>query len=291
MNRAELAREVVENANRMEDMTMKIQEVRRYFFETNNDAEALQLSLQAMAAGYTYPLFPYVAGYCYNNGVSVAMDKAKAAHYFTLGAEYRDANGSCISNQYSDECRVILAQDFCRSQREFGEQDCSRVIRYCETLINCEKHRDDALLYLCLIYGDAKFGRTDSDQVLKYAELLAKSSDPEKRRLAADVKRQFSGSGNASSGNSGKTGGCYIATAVYGSYDCPQVWTLRRFRDEVLAKSAAGRLFVRIYYAVSPHLVRIFGGSRVFNALNRPWLDAMVKKLNGAGFADTPYRD
>ena len=24
-------------------------------------------------------------------------------------------------------------------------------------------------------------------------------------------------------------GGCYIATAVYGSYDCPQVWTLQRF--------------------------------------------------------------
>ena len=25
--------------------------------------------------------------------------------------------------------------------------------------------------------------------------------------------------------------GCYIATCVYGSYDCPQVLTLRRFRD------------------------------------------------------------
>lgn len=24
--------------------------------------------------------------------------------------------------------------------------------------------------------------------------------------------------------------GCYIATCVYGSYDCPQVWILRRFR-------------------------------------------------------------
>ena len=24
-------------------------------------------------------------------------------------------------------------------------------------------------------------------------------------------------------------GPCYVATAVYGSYDCPEVWTLRRF--------------------------------------------------------------
>ena len=31
--------------------------------------------------------------------------------------------------------------------------------------------------------------------------------------------------------------GCYIATCVYGSYDCPQVWTLRRFRTACLAKT------------------------------------------------------
>ena len=27
------------------------------------------------------------------------------------------------------------------------------------------------------------------------------------------------------------SGGCYVATAVYGSYDCPEVWVLRRYRD------------------------------------------------------------
>ena len=31
----------------------------------------------------------------------------------------------------------------------------------------------------------------------------------------------------------GKKQGCYIATCVYGSYDCPQVWILRRYRDEI----------------------------------------------------------
>ena len=40
--------------------------------------------------------------------------------------------------------------------------------------------------------------------------------------------------------------GCYIATCVYGSYDCPQVRTLRRFRDEVLKQSAPGRAFVKV---------------------------------------------
>ena len=33
--------------------------------------------------------------------------------------------------------------------------------------------------------------------------------------------------------------GCYVATAVYGSYDCPEVWTLRRYRDDTLYSSKA----------------------------------------------------
>ncbi|NLX93020.1 MAG: hypothetical protein GXZ02_03995, partial [Clostridiales bacterium] len=40
------------------------------------------------------------------------------------------------------------------------------------------------------------------------------------------------------------TGGCYVATAVYGSYDCPQVWTLRRYRDYTLAETWYGRAFI-----------------------------------------------
>lgn len=42
-------------------------------------------------------------------------------------------------------------------------------------------------------------------------------------------------------------GGCYVATAVYGSYDCPQVWTLRRFRDYTLAETWYGRAFICVF--------------------------------------------
>lgn len=59
--------------------------------------------------------------------------------------------------------------------------------------------------------------------------------------------------------NSSQSGGCYVATAVYGSYDCPQVWTLRRYRDYTLAETWYGRVFVRTYYAISPPLVKWFG--------------------------------
>ncbi len=45
---------------------------------------------------------------------------------------------------------------------------------------------------------------------------------------------------------------CFIATACYGSPDTAQVIYLRAFRDHVLLRHAAGRAFVRFYYAVSP---------------------------------------
>ena len=88
-----------------------------------------------------------------------------------------------------------------------------------------------------------------------------------------------------------KSGGCYVATAVYGSYDCPQVWTLRRFRDYTLASTWYGRLFVRTYYAVSPSLVRWFGHTKWFQNFWKDHLDKMVNKLQENGIESTPYQD
>ena len=87
----------------------------------------------------------------------------------------------------------------------------------------------------------------------------------------------------------GRSNGCYIATAVYGSYDCPEVWTLRRFRDEVLRANLPGRLFIRGYYAVSPGPVRHLGAKTLFQKPVKRVLDSLVYRLNKAGFQDTPY--
>ena len=87
------------------------------------------------------------------------------------------------------------------------------------------------------------------------------------------------------------SGGCYVATAVYGSYDCPEVWTLRRFRDYTLAETWYGRAFIRTYYAISPTLVKWFGHCKWFKNIWKPTLDKMVEKLNNNGVDNTPYND
>ena len=84
----------------------------------------------------------------------------------------------------------------------------------------------------------------------------------------------------ASNSSTGSGEGCYIATCVYGSYDAPEVLTLRRFRDEILKKHMLGRMFIRCYYAISPYLVKWFGKSQWFRRFWRKRLDGMVARLN-----------
>lgn len=88
-----------------------------------------------------------------------------------------------------------------------------------------------------------------------------------------------------------KPRGCYVATAVYGSYDCPQVWVLRRYRDQFLAERRFGRAFIRVYYALSPTAVKLFGKTKWFNRLWRGVLDGKIRKLKACGYEDTPYHD
>lgn len=99
---------------------------------------------------------------------------------------------------------------------------------------------------------------------------------------------QLDGSNKSSSGSND---GCYIATCVYGSYDCPEVWTLRRFRDFRLAKSWLGRAFIHLYYVVSPTIVLIFGNMPSFQSLGRKVLNFTVSKLKSDGMSDAPYQD
>ena len=108
----------------------------------------------------------------------------------------------------------------------------------------------------------------------------------------ADYARAYEKVIEAYRTNSNKNGKhCYIATAVYGSYDCPQVWTLRRYRDMSLAKNFYGRAFIKIYYALSPTAIKLFGKTKWFQHFWKKKLDRMVYKLNRLGFEDTPYND
>lgn len=66
-----------------------------------------------------------------------------------------------------------------------------------------------------------------------------------------------------------KPGGCFIATAAFGSYDAEEVRVLRRFRDRVLLNSRLGTRLTSIYYRVSPTLAPRIRKRRMIRATIR----------------------
>jgi len=140
----------------------------------------------------------------------------------------------------------------------------------------------------------------DGDYILKqnlmnetgkwYKKGISAGCDPDvlEGRVWAEKPVNFNSSNN---NNKTDKGGCYIATAVYGSYDCAEVWTLRRFRDDYLSKMIWGRYFIKAYYRISPKLVELFGDSKVFTKIFKKPLDIMVERLNRKGIENTYYED
>lgn len=69
----------------------------------------------------------------------------------------------------------------------------------------------------------------------------------------------------------GSGSGCFIASAVYGSPTHPSVCILQAWRDNSLYQTVLGRLCIKAYYKVSPHLVGLIKG--------RPWLTKRIRQL------------
>lgn len=72
---------------------------------------------------------------------------------------------------------------------------------------------------------------------------------------------------------------CYIATAVYGDIEAPEVERLRRFRDETLNKTRLGRRLCALYYKISPKLAEKLSPDGKVSRFVRRTLDWFVKRL------------
>lgn len=158
-----------------------------------------------------------------------------------------------------------------------------------------------ALWYVCSVKGDKYEDLVAERKIAKLlldkganADIISKGGVAlyNKKTDYEIAKMMLAKYPNLTKGESaGTKSGCYVATAVYGSYDCPQVWTLRRYRDYTLAETWYGRAFIHTYYAISPTLVKWFGKTKWFKNMWKPRLDKMVIKLQKSGVESTPYED
>ncbi|MCD7857418.1 MAG: hypothetical protein LUG55_06400 [Clostridiales bacterium] len=154
-------------------------------------------------------------------------------------------------------------------------------------------------LYVCNAYFDAyyqyrdKYGNSGpltraaimQNTISKYANRAiqyAPEDIAEQYRQAIAENIQFiqaAKNGDFDQKDNNGSSGCYIATAVYGSYDCNEVFALRRFRDEYLSKTFCGRIFIRIYYRISPWLARRLPPESQASNLIRKALDKLVERI------------
>jgi tetratricopeptide (TPR) repeat protein len=192
-------------------------------------------------------------------------DQEKAVYWYTKAAEQDNAQA-----QYN------LAISFERG--EGVPKDIEKAIYWYTK--SAEQDHVGSQNNLGALYLDGKLVSTDLTKAKYWFTKAAEQGNEVAQRNLNRVNERRSSSGC-----------CYVATCVYGSYDCPEVWTLRRFRDLKLSKSWFGKQFIRFYYAVSPKIVELFGNNKWFNRFWKPILDALIRKLQNSGIDSSSYSD
>ena len=69
---------------------------------------------------------------------------------------------------------------------------------------------------------------------------------------------------------------CLIATATYGLPFASEVTLLRQFRDSYLEKSFVGKVFINIYYHLSPPIARVISKSKFLRVIIRQFLKPII---------------
>ena len=154
-------------------------------------------------------------------------------------------------------------------------------------------------LYLCNAAFDNYYGYEDKygnrgpltkasimeNTIKKYAEHAIEFAPPsEAEKYKQEIAPQLEYIKDARNGvydqkTNGKSG-CYIATAIYGNYECTEVFLLRKYRDDYLNKRFFGKIFIKIYYQLSPHLIKYIKPNSFISRKIKKYLDNKVEKIS-----------
>lgn len=232
--------------------------------------------------------------YCYMWGDGCEKNQAEGFRYFQLNADHGNVDaqfevGQCYEEGIGCEKNIALAKKYYEKAALKGH---GQAQSYYAMLLYAEKH-DDWLHWICCAHISGVKEATD------YLHYMIEKDFPKDliewqigriKEYGVDPRKHPKETPSSNSGSQ-SSGGCYIATCAYGSYDCPQVWTLRRYRDEYLASSYLGRFFIKLYYATSPTVVKYWGKINWMRKMWRTLLDAFVQNLQYRGFSSDPYQD
>lgn len=153
-----------------------------------------------------------------------------------------------------------------------------------KTCIECaykERIEDEKYPYFCpklniyVEYEDSCNYFFDRLSPEKRQQLIKRVNDMAKFYKKMDNKEPD----NSKTEQPSKSEGCYIATAVYGGYDEPEVLILRKYRDRILKKTFLGNAFIKVYYFFSPPVAEKLKNCTKINSMVRNLLNKFVESI------------
>ena len=196
-------------------------------------------------------------------------------------AEYYDLLNSAEAGDYNSKFCLAdcLLGDVRGNQIEGFPYDPGKAESLFEAVIKYSNKDDLKQKSYSFLATEYEFGQKlpkDLGKAIEYFKNAMELGDDFSEKKYHELVQKRAISSNISNE---KSGPCYVATCVYGSYDSPEVITLRRFRDTSLNSNWTGRKFVQIYYALSPKVVNTLGKHRWFNIVGKTLIGGIVKIL------------
>jgi len=199
------------------------------------------------------------------------------------------ASGEQKAPGFLNECLLRTAMLIIRKAGDLSQDHhgslCDIAQKYVDEALSLEENAK-GYYYLGLLRGERMVDALEADaydllQSSMAAFKKAEELDPDGQfgQKAARSYRELQEELPSESQAKAKSGGCYIATACYGSYDHPDVVLLRRFRDERLMTSKLGRILVRAYYVASPPLALRLGPASWLSSRIRYILSFVVLRI------------
>lgn len=211
-----------------------------------------------------------------NMSIKEYINKAiREGRDITIGYQKFDGTLSTLSNvHYSDEYGDEYISGFCHLRQEDRTFKISRIL----DVDGISAHEGSATLGKTAysaktVYSPSKPVTTTAAESTSVSKVTSAPKTTSQRTTSSTYSRP---STSYQPKLQPRNEGCYIATMAYGDYDHPQVVELRKFRDECLLQSLFGRIFVHLYYWISPKMVAILKGHDYINSGIRKVLDSFI---------------
>jgi tetratricopeptide (TPR) repeat protein len=125
---------------------------------------------------------------------------------------------------------------------------------------------DENKAMLCSGYRELFSNPNENDREFKEIVNSLRGNDSKKQNFHSSAKKDQEG--------------CFIATAAYGDYDNSYVLIFRNYRDDVLKKRYLGRIFISLYYKISPPIAVLIKRSEILKKITRKILLPLSSILN-----------